>query len=99
MLHEVGGHEHRAIEVLKFAEEDARKAVALEHLVGASLQKHVGLVEQDHGVPDLGRLEDVDELALQLDRVEAKLSDRYLYSQRRCWLAHVALPTEYSGRR
>lgn len=62
----VGRHEQDALEVLELLEEDGDEVVLLE-LVGpaaARLEEHVGLVDQDDGVPD-GR---VGEQALQLVR-------------------------------
>ncbi|TFB02880.1 hypothetical protein CCMA1212_005256 [Trichoderma ghanense] len=70
----VGRQEEEAVVVLEDAEEDGDEGVARHVLLGALREEDVGLVEQQHAVPQVGQAEDVLEPGLDLVRRQAEVA-------------------------
>jgi hypothetical protein len=75
-LDSVRGQEEDALEVLEQAQEDADEGVAVDVLVLALLEEHVGLVQQQHGAPRVRNIHDLVELVLDA-RVRAQVTRRH----------------------
>lgn len=70
----VGGEEENAAVVLQGTEEDGDEAIAGNVLCAAALEIDVGLVEQDEGAVALAQLEEVIEVGLDTERVDAQIA-------------------------
>ena len=71
--HAVRSEEQDPPEVVERAQENGHDAVALQVVDGARFQVDVGFVDEDHGVPVVGVLEEAEEVLLEVLRVFAEV--------------------------
>ena len=70
----IGGEEEDPLVIFQDAKEDGNEFVPLEVVGAALFEEDVGFVEQEHGVPFAGHLEDVGKRGLDCGCVEAEVA-------------------------
>lgn len=74
LCNEVGRQNQDTLVVLQLAEEDGHDGVPDEIGGAASLQEHIGFVQQEHRIPHLRKFQHASEPAIDVFGVCAKLS-------------------------
>lgn len=73
IVHAVGGEDHHALEMLQPLQEDAHQAIAFQGDGGAGLEKDIGFVQQQDGIPLVCGPEELEQLHVQLARIRAQI--------------------------